>query len=393
MGVIGEWQQRTIPALARPLLRPLLFREVRRKMRRFDRIVYMGPALKTDARRRAAALAFYDPERALADMHTYLWAVPTVPTPFVGDAPAPGRYGRAVINTQQCRYPVDLALPKPEGVYRIFFTGSSTAFSSGAPDEAGTISGRLERLLNDTLAPRTGMRYEVVNAANPGWASTHERIWIEVRLCDLDPDMVIQYSGNNEAHWGVLRYRTHWMRSYAAHLQWVANAAFCQAYGEGPPADVAPREAGRVPPERIPPVLNRNVDQVRHLLASRGTAYVFVLHPTLAETRKPLTFREQAILAKLQANQGAGDYFSACYAAMRAGLAEVFGAPAGALRGDGSLWLDHADVFDGRPAGEEIFLDAYHFGDRGNDLMARRLLADLAPLLARRLQKAEAPCA
>jgi hypothetical protein len=44
-------------------------------------------------------------------------------------------------------------------------------------------------------------------------------------------------------------------------------------------------------------------------------------------------------------------------------------------------YLDYSDVFDRCGAEEEVFLDSYHFGDRGNEIIAARLCDDLMPHL------------
>ena len=56
--------------------------------------------------------------------------------------------------------------------------------------------------------------YEVFTMATPAWASTHERIMIENRLSDLEPDLVVSLSGNNDVHWGAKNRNVLWFRAY-----------------------------------------------------------------------------------------------------------------------------------------------------------------------------------
>lgn len=89
-----------------------------------------------------------------------------MPTPFVGSAPVPGEQDNAAINKLQFRSKKEVVTPKPSGVYRIFLTGGSTAYSSGAPSEDRTIGAYLERKLNEKLG-QNGKTVEVFTVANP----------------------------------------------------------------------------------------------------------------------------------------------------------------------------------------------------------------------------------
>jgi hypothetical protein len=105
-------------------------------------------------------------------MDDFSWAVPSIPTPFVGAAPTPGRHGTAYINAMQFRANREVAMPKPDRTYRIFLTGGSTAYGNGAPSNDTTIGGYLNAIFARQLAPVTGLQYEVFTMANSAWAST-----------------------------------------------------------------------------------------------------------------------------------------------------------------------------------------------------------------------------
>ena len=351
--------------------------QLRRKFRKYRRMIFLGDILATAAERQDYAAAYHDPERVMAEMSEYLWAVPAVPTPFVGEAPAPGRYGSAIINSQQFRHPVDLVVPKPAGVCRIFFTGSSTAFCSGAPDDASTITGYLQEILARQHTPFTGRSYEVVNASHPGWASTYERLWIEMRLADMEPDVVIQFSGNNDAHWGARHFPVDRMRSYYEQLYYLAAAAWYRLFGGGELADVSPRAAGLIPPDQVAKTMLKNIRQVLCLLPAQKAHYLFILQPTIAETEKPLSKRE----ASIRSADETVDYFRHCYREMRITLEELL-AEHGAREGERYFrYFDYSDVFDDCREDQEVFMDSYHFGDRGNELIAARLFEDLRSIV------------
>jgi len=167
-----------------------------------------------------ASRAYIDPEDTRNSMESIAYAVRSIPTPFVGYGLEPGEQGNASINSMQFRHAGELKIPKPDGVYRIFVNGGSTAFGSGAPSQDRTIDGFLEKMLNEKLSPRTGVRYEVVNTGNPGWTTTHERILVANRLVDLEPDLVLSLSGNNDVHWGIFGHNVLWFRAYPDEFFW-----------------------------------------------------------------------------------------------------------------------------------------------------------------------------
>ncbi len=345
--------------------------ELRRLIERSTHAATLGDV--AGEQRAEFAQAFHDPQRAAREMDGYAWQVPNLPTPFVGSMPAPGRHGSADIGPDQFRGAAEVRSPKPPGTFRIFVTGGSTAFGVGAPSDADTVPGILQRLLEQELAA-TGRRYEVINAGNPGWSSTHERILIEERLSELEPDLVVSLSGNNEAHWGFLGFDVLWFRTYYDHFYAELLRRLFELAGEVPGRPRRLQGEEPVPPELVLARLEKNLRLAAHALEPSGATYVFALQPNLAASGKALSAREQRHLAEERLGPGCAAYFAACYGRFRAALPE--------LRLPGLAYVDLAGIFDGRSAGEEIFLDSYHFGDRGNELLAARLLEALRPFLA-----------
>src|SRR5262249_93527 len=157
------------------------------------------------------------------------WAVKTVMTPFVGYAPAPGQQHNAYLTPFQFRTRGEPAMPKPPGVTRIFLTGASVAFSAGAPDDQRTIGGYLPSLL-DRRDTGSGHRYEVFTFAAPAWSSTHERIAIENRLSDLQPDLVVELTGIGDALYGERGHNVLWARAVTDQYYWdLVNIALRRA--------------------------------------------------------------------------------------------------------------------------------------------------------------------
>ncbi|MCA9773766.1 MAG: hypothetical protein KC466_15220 [Myxococcales bacterium] len=344
-----------------------------RKIDRYARAETLGGVLDRETRpdREEFALAYYDPAAAIRDMGTYSWSVPTAPTPFVMHAPRPGVQGVAHINSLQFRWPRELETPKPADTVRIFMTGGSTAYGSGAPSDERTIGGYVNRFLNEELAPRTGKRYEFITTATPAWSSTHERIQIENRLSELEPDMVVAFSGNNDCSWGQQGRDVLWFMSYADHFYLKLLSLAYEKSWRGELPEIQDVIDGLVEPRVITDRLEKNFRLAVLALEPTGAPYVFVLQPTLGATKKALSDRERRRIDE----RGNGPYFRSCYAEYQRRL------PAYAAGFANTYYFDFSPMFDGDPATEEIFLDSYHFGDRGNERIARRMFESIRPIL------------
>ncbi len=219
-------------------------------------------------------------------------------------------------------------------------------------------------------------RYEVFTAANPAWTSTHERILIENRLSELQADLVISLSGNNDVHWGVLGRDALWLRTYADEL---FHHLLLQSFNRtGFPSweDVVEVKNNVIPCEELAARTAKNARLSAYALAMNGSDYLFALQPMLASTGKQLTRRESARLQQFSRETTHAihrfdkkHYFMECLSSIDA---DMRGLTSGNFR-----FLDLSNVFDGLPAGTEVFLDAYHFGDRGNELIAERIFESL----------------
>lgn len=82
----------------------------------------------------------------------------------------------------------DIAVPKPDGVYRIVALGDSITFGYGVPNEK-TFPQDLERLLNQNLV--TSVHYEVVNAGVPGTGLSYYEYFVRKRASHLNPDLIL----------------------------------------------------------------------------------------------------------------------------------------------------------------------------------------------------------
>ena len=97
------------------------------------------------------------------------------------------------INSHGFRGP-EFEVQKPEGTYRVFVIGGSSAFGAGTADNA-TIPAHLERMYRESELP---FRVEVINAGIPGGQSYIEHMLVRDRILGMDPDLLIVYDGYND---------------------------------------------------------------------------------------------------------------------------------------------------------------------------------------------------
>ena len=311
-----------------------------------------------DQNKLAVTSAYYGGASVLHQLNDITWAVPNIPTPFVGNAPTPGQFGVAYNNSMQFRAKNEIEIPKPTNTFRIFLTGGSTAYGSGAPSQDRTIAGYLSQILERNLSPSTNLKYEVFTMANPAWATTHERIIIENRLSELHPDLVISFSGNNDVHWGKLGRNVLWFRNYSDEFFLNLIKTVYKLTDQEPIPEVTQIDPREIAPYLVAKRLIKNVKLSSFALSQNNVDYVFLLQPNLAVTGKSLTERERKSL-KYQ------DYFQKCYAQIDSVLRD--------FDADNYNYINLANVFDNINDHEDIFIDSYHFGDKGNEIVAESI--------------------
>lgn len=319
-----------------------------------------------DQNKLAVTSAYYDGASVLHQLNDITWAVPNIPTPFVGNAPTPGQDGAAYNNSMQFRAKNEVEIPKPTNTFRIFLTGGSTAYGSGAPSQDRTIAGYLSQILERNLSPSTNLKYEVFTMANPAWATTHERIIIENRLSELNPDLVISFSGNNDVHWGKLGRNVLWFRSYSDEFFLNLIKTVYKLSDQEPIPEVTQIDPGEISPYLVAKRLIKNVKLSSFALSQNNVDYVFLLQPTLAVTGKSLTKRERKSLRDQ-------DYFQKCYAQIDSVLRD--------FNADNYNYINLTDVFDNINDQENIFIDSYHFGDKGNEIIAESIYHQIKDII------------
>ena len=80
---------------------------------------------------------------------------------------------------------------------RIAILGGSTTYDTGVRDDAETFPARLQELLN---AGATAPPYRVINAGVPGYTSWESLIHLQLRILELEPDIVIVHHATNDVY-------------------------------------------------------------------------------------------------------------------------------------------------------------------------------------------------
>ncbi len=113
---------------------------------------------------------------------------------YLGHYPTPGfKKGENKHNSLGYRGD-EIVLPKPEGQFRIVCLGGSTTYTTGLKNYQMSYPNLLER----ELQQRGYKNIDVVNAGVGAYASWESLINFELRVLDLDPDMIIIYHGVND---------------------------------------------------------------------------------------------------------------------------------------------------------------------------------------------------
>ncbi len=119
-----------------------------------------------------------------------------VPHRYLGYAPNPG-WSEPPDRINALGYRGDdFPRDKPAGELRVACLGGSTTYTTFVPDPGDAYPAQLEQSLRDRGVE--GVR--VINAGVPGWSSWESLLSFELRVLDVDPDVVIVYHGVNDVH-------------------------------------------------------------------------------------------------------------------------------------------------------------------------------------------------
>ncbi|MFC1489463.1 SGNH/GDSL hydrolase family protein [Thermodesulfobacteriota bacterium] len=118
------------------------------------------------------------------------------PHRYLGYYPTP-KYNKGKNRHNSLGYRGDeIDMPKPKGQFRIVCLGGSTTYTVKIEDYQISYPDLLKKYLKG----KGFQNVNVINAGASGWSSWESLINFELRVLDLEPDMIIVYHGINDIH-------------------------------------------------------------------------------------------------------------------------------------------------------------------------------------------------
>ncbi len=310
---------------------------------------------------------------------------------------------------------------KPPGLVRVVLLGGSSMAGYGVRDNGETIAAILEDDLNLAYC-RAGRPFQVLNFGLAGGYSAMELATFMDQVIYLSPDAVVFLDGYNDVWNAVFEHR----RSHVPHpvMNWFDYSYTTFAAMNGFPQKAWPRTRvftwwsvvvarasralfppdlsvlyGRYPYYRLSGsvlaahpylenVTGNNLTACAAYCAVNGIPALFYLQPHPLSGRKVLTGEERAGIVEWfvrfrekSFDLSPADFarmFNPAYAALEgeyARLGEKF-APWPRVR-----FISLTGIFDKEK--DSVYVDNLHTNARGNALLARRFMRDIAPLIAR----------
>jgi lysophospholipase L1-like esterase len=292
-------------------------------------------------------------------LRSVAWLPAYRPAPFVGHIARPVLGADPHINILGFRDERQSYVAKADRTVRIFITGGSTAWGSGASSQNKTISYLLEQVLNERTSPVTGNRYEVINAAFPAWSTTQEKLLIQQRLVDMHPDVILMFSGGNDVHWALQGRDIRWFYTYMDenYLSLLNELHRSSGHPEiiGEPFSSHPIECAD-----LASITALNVMEAAAAAERAKARLIFALQPNVVSTDKHLSKHEQQF-PELRHKP----YWDSCYQALRDSLSGI--------NSRNYQFIDLSRSFSDLDDSTELFVDSYHFADLGNLLVAQAL--------------------
>ena len=328
--------------------------------------------------------------------------------------------GRGVVthNAQGFREVEDVSREKPEGTFRVFPMGASTAYGLGGLfthlqteyaflDNSETIDAYLEPMLEQALPYE---RVEVINAAVPSIWTHHHLINLNQTILGYDPDLILFLDGWNDHYFfdrshdqfasysqgeqaqgimgpptlsSLIRANGWWLFRKSAFVHVAVRAAQdarTALFGGGGPAPIQVEQAV----EDLQWVFERNalkmIERNALLLRHEGIPAIFMLQPVLILERHNLGLMpdiEQRLFDYMVGWQGNYEEFMLRVTPMIADRIEE------TVRPLGGRFLDLTVIHDGYQG--QVFTDYAHLTPEGNRILAEIVAKEIVALVAESL--------
>jgi len=316
-------------------------------------------------------------------------------------------------NSQGFRHDGDVSLAKPEGTYRIFLMGGSTAYGLGGLwshiqrdfeviDNSETIAAFLQKDIQRALP---GVVVEVVNAAITSTWTHHHLIYLNQTVLKFSPDMIVFVDGFNDYYeysdshdqfssyayqeqshvimgeptLYTLAYTNMWWlyrKSAFAYLTFRTLRDLKRAFSSGP--DNTPLNVEDTLP-KLKKVFSNNalnmLKRISLLVESEDIEAVFVLQPMLILERERAMPSVERQLFEFNIESWKANYeaFSKEAVKLVAPLAKVV------VEKNGAHFVDATRIYSG--AEGQIFTDYAHLTPLGNQLLAQHIADFVIPVV------------
>ncbi len=318
-------------------------------------------------------------------------------------------------NAQGFRRSSNVSREKPEGTYRIFLMGASTAYGLGGLwshiqrdyavlDNSETIDAYLEEYLNEAFP---GAEIEVINAAITSTWTHHHLIYLNQTILKFDPDMILFLDGYNDFYFFDKRHNQ--FASYSYNLpsrvimgdpsisslvyangwwlfRWSAFAHLLSRGGRTLKRAITPRREQRpLDVERamagLEEVFPNNALKMHRrmglILLDEGVTPVFMLQPMLIleRDRAKMTEIERRLFEfNVESTRPNFEEF------MRRAVDFVGAREREMTEEIGAEFLDLTGIY--KDADAQIYTDYAHFTPHGNAVLARYIADHLIPIVA-----------
>lgn len=325
---------------------------------------------------------------------------------FLGYSSLENHQGNSYVsNNYGFRYKENFPPKKLKEEVRIFVTGGSAAWGVGSPQEY-LYTTRIEKKLQEYYP---NLRVRVINAGVGGYFSTHERILILNKISEFEPDVVVMFSGWNDAYAGYDGFQVlddKWDFLSAGPVLAKYNRAYSidNKAKKAKKRKMFPRpykdyifkthflvdryfysrksldeikksiEKTQIEPQIVIKNLIKNILVIHDLSKRQDFMLLFYLQPTLDNTKKNLSPYENYMLDYTNKRfVGFHNYYSLIYDLYRKELPKV-------ADKEGFLFVDGDDAISHES--KTVFDDNVHFGDRGNRLISEHMTSILRERMA-----------
>ena len=254
--------------------------------------------------------------------------------------------------------------------YRIFMIGGSTTFGAGTTSDDSTIPSYLQQMVSKNFDK---YKIEVINAGIVKAYSFTEKNLIKDKLLNYEPNLLIIYDGLNDIAVSYEHYEEFInykptdqiikkiQRADFATLKVILNL---YANYKHDVVKVIPFNSNNI--EKKVTLWKDSWEDICKLQEKHGFKTLIVLQPFVGTGNKPLSVEEQKYLIHYDSNK-MNQYY------------QLYANALNELSQNCTMTLDLRNGFDSYS--ETIFYDSGHVGDKGNQIIAEQIYAEILPII------------